>query len=129
MSCGNPVCPNGEEGLAAEKQGTCQKAALPFCGLLQERVELCKIRRRGGGSLFAYTHCMLCVLCGAFTAVEPDLFLAASLASAFWKVCAAKAKDALASGQGAGAFRSALLDAASTLETGEFARLTRAEML
>lgn len=75
------------------------------------------------------TGCMLSVLCGAFAAVEPDVFLAASLASAFWKVCAAKAENALAPGLGTGAFRSALMDAASTLETGEFARLTRAEML
>ena len=75
------------------------------------------------------TGCMLSVLCGAFAAVEPDLFLAASLASAFWKVCAAKAENALAPGQGTGAFRSALMDAAATLETGEFARLTRVEML
>ncbi|MPM31472.1 Hydroxyethylthiazole kinase [bioreactor metagenome] len=75
------------------------------------------------------TGCMLSVLCGGFAAVEPDLFLAASLASAFWKSCAVKAKSALVSGQGAGAFRSALMDAASTLETGEFVRLTRAEML
>ncbi|BAK98774.1 hydroxyethylthiazole kinase [Oscillibacter valericigenes Sjm18-20] len=75
------------------------------------------------------TGCMLSVLCGAFAAVEPDMFLAASLASAFWKVCAAKAESALVPGQGAGAFRSALMDAASALETGEFARLARAETL
>lgn len=43
------------------------------------------------------TGCMLSVLCGAFAAVEPDMFLAASLASAFWKVCAAKAENALSS--------------------------------
>ena len=72
------------------------------------------------------TGCMLSVLCGAFAAEEPDMFLAASLASAFWKVCAVKAENALSSGQGAGAFRCALMDAASALEAGEFARLARA---
>lgn len=75
------------------------------------------------------TGCMLSVLCGAFATVEPDMFLAASLASAFWKVCAAKAENALGPGQGTGAFRSALMDAASTLEAGELARLARAEAL
>ncbi len=91
-----------------------------------------RVCRVSGGSAWMArvtgTGCMLSVLCGAFAAVEPDAFLAASLASAFWKVCAERAENALAPGLGAGAFRSALMDAASTLEPGEFARLTRAEM-
>lgn len=92
-----------------------------------------RVCRVPGGSVWSArvtgTGCMLSALCGAFAAVEPDPFLAASLASAFWKACAAKAESTLAPGQGAGAFRCALMDAASALETGEFARLARAEAL
>ena len=40
-------------------------------------------------SLVTGTGCMLSVLCGVFAAVEPDAAVAAALASAFWKVCAA----------------------------------------
>ena len=75
------------------------------------------------------TGCMLSVLCGAFAAVEPDIFTAAALASAFWKVCGAEAEKLLVPGQGAGAFHSALMDAASTLEPLKFAQLARVEAL
>lgn len=98
--------------------------------VVTDGTRICRIP--GGSAWMARvtgTGCMLSVLCGAFAAVEPDMFLAASLASAFWKACAAKAENALLPGLGAGALRSALMDAASTLETGELARLTRAEML
>lgn len=62
------------------------------------------------------TGCMLSALCGAFAAVEPDGYLAAALASVFWKACAMEAGQALAPGQGAGSFRVALLDAASRID-------------
>ncbi len=65
--------------------------------------------------------CMLSVLCGAFAAVEPDASDAALLASAFWKLCAQRA-EAAAGGRGSGSYRTALLDAASTLTAGEFAK-------
>ena len=67
------------------------------------------------------TGCMLSVLCGVFAAVEPDAAVAAVLASAFWKVCARRA-ERLAGGRGSGSFRTALLDAASTLTAPDAAR-------
>ena len=60
------------------------------------------------------TGCMLSVLCGVFSAVEPEPLAAALLASAFWKACARRA-EALAGEQGPGSFRAALLDAVGTL--------------
>lgn len=58
--------------------------------------------------------CMLSVLCGAFAAVEADYLNAAAQAALFWKCCAAEA-ERRCGGQGAGSFRTALFDAASTL--------------
>ena len=78
-----------------------------------------------GGSnqmaLVTGTGCMLSVLCGVFAAVEPDAAAAAVLASAFWKACARRA-EVLAGGRGSGSFRTALLDAASTLTAPDAAR-------
>ena len=74
------------------------------------------------------TGCMLSALCGAFAAAEPDAFTAAALAAAFWKVCAAQAERSLGSGQGAGALRSALMDAASLLDGGTLAALAQTEL-
>lgn len=73
------------------------------------------------------TGCMLSVLCGAFTAVEPDALKAVALASAFWKSCARQAENALAFGQGAGTFRTALFDAASFLDSKTFEQLALVE--
>ena len=76
----------------------------------------------GGSALMAYvtgTGCMLSVLCGAFAAVEPDMTAAAALASAFWKLCAARAEEN-AAGRGPGSFRAALLDAAWAITVEEF---------
>lgn len=61
------------------------------------------------------TGCMLSVLCGAFAAVEPDYAEAACLASAFWKLSAERAERESA-GDGPGSFRTALFDAAGTLD-------------
>lgn len=58
--------------------------------------------------------CMLSVLCGVFSAVEPDAASAAVLASAFWKVCSQRA-ERMAGSRGPGSFHTALLDAAGTL--------------
>ena len=66
------------------------------------------------------TGCMLSVLCGAFAAVEPDFAEAACLASAFWKLCAERAERASA-GRGPGSFRTALFDAAYTIDCAQFA--------
>lgn len=92
-----------------------------------------RVCRARGGSDWATrvtgSGCMLSALCGAFAAVEPDAFLAASVASVFWKTCAAQAEGALTPGQGAGAFRSALMDAACTLGPGELAMLGESEAL
>jgi hydroxyethylthiazole kinase len=66
------------------------------------------------------TGCMLSVLCGAFSAVEPDPGNAAALAAVFWKLCSQRAEQA-ANGKGPGTFRAALLDAAGTLTAKEFA--------
>lgn len=83
-----------------------------------------------GGSaqmaLVTGTGCMLSVLCGAFAAVEPDPFCAAVLASAFWKICAARAETGSA---GPGSFRAALMDAAAGLTSEELARSARIETL
>ena len=54
--------------------------------------------------------CMLSVLCGAFTAVEPDALTAARHAAAFWKCCATAAA---AQARGNASFRTALLEEAS----------------
>lgn len=85
-----------------------------------------RVFRAAGGSRWMSrvtgTGCMLSALCGAFAAVEPDGYLAAALASVFWKACAMEAEQALASGQGAGSFRVALLDAASRMDGGALAR-------
>ena len=81
----------------------------------------------GGSDLMSSvtgTGCMLSVLCGVFAAVEPDGARAAVLASAFWKVCSSRAEEA-AAGRGPGTFRTALMDAAGTLTTGEFAALAQ----
>ena len=71
----------------------------------------------GGSAMTAMitgSGCMLSALCGAFAAVEPDAFAAASSASEFWKACASRAeKDAR--GRGPGSFRAALIDAAYAL--------------
>jgi hydroxyethylthiazole kinase len=66
------------------------------------------------------TGCMLSVLCGAFAAVEPEPGKAAALAAAFWKVCSRRAEQA-AGDRGPGSFHTALLDAAGTLTSAEFA--------
>lgn len=68
------------------------------------------------------TGCMLSVLCGAFAAVEPSGLVAAVLASVFWKLCSRKAEDQ-AGRLGTGSFRTALLDAASTMMVSEFSAL------
>lgn len=65
------------------------------------------------------TGCMLSVLCGAFLAVEPDAVLAAALASMFWKLCSNKAQIN-SSGCGIYSFRTALLDAASCIDSLSF---------
>lgn len=81
----------------------------------------------GGSDLMSSvtgTGCMLSVLCGVFAAAEPDGARAAVLASAFWKVCSSRAEEA-AAGRGPGTFRTALMDAAGTLTTGEFAALAQ----
>ena len=75
----------------------------------------------GQMALVTGTGCMLSVLCGVFAAVEPDAAAAAVLASAFWKACARRA-EVLAGGRGSGSFRTALLDAASTLTAPDAAR-------
>lgn len=64
--------------------------------------------------------CMLSVLCGAFAAVEPNGAEAALLASSFWKVCSQQAEQTAGS-RGSGSYHIALLDAASTLTTADFA--------
>lgn len=66
------------------------------------------------------TGCMLSVLCGVFSAVEPEPLSAALLASAFWKTCARRAEER-AGGRGPGSFRTALLDAAGTLTAADLA--------
>lgn len=66
------------------------------------------------------TGCMLSVLCGAFSSVEPDGVLAAALASALWKLCSIMAQTE-SSGRGVGSFRTALLDAASHMDGASFA--------
>lgn len=91
--------------------------------------------RIGGGSArmrqITGAGCMLSVLCGAFAAAAPgDAAQATAAAALFWKLCAAQAETASA-GRGAGSFRTALLDAASTLspqamQQGEAALLHRA---
>ena len=63
---------------------------------------------------------MLSVLCGVFSAVEPEPLSAALLASAFWKTCARRAEER-AGGRGPGSFRTALLDAAGTLTAADLA--------
>ena len=55
--------------------------------------------------------CMLSALCGAFAAVESDVFRAACLASQFWKACAAQAENYVGR-RAPGSFRIALMDAA-----------------
>jgi len=64
--------------------------------------------------------CMLSVLCGAFAAVEPDAASAAALASVFWKVCSRRAETRCGT-LGTASFRTALLDAASTLDAAALA--------
>ena len=59
------------------------------------------------------TGCMLSVLCGVFSAAEPNALAAAVLAASFWKTCARRAEEAHPPGPGS--FRTALLDAAATL--------------
>ena len=55
--------------------------------------------------------CMLSVLCGAFSAVQPEFPLAAAVqAASFWKQCAA---EAVIQAHGPASFRVALLDAAA----------------
>lgn len=88
----------------------------------------------GGGSArmrqVTGAGCMLSVLCGAFAAAAPATpAQAAAAASLFWKLCAQQAEQAVA-GRGAGSFRTALFDAASTLapaamRAGEERLLTR----
>ena len=72
------------------------------------------------------TGCMLSVLCGAFAAVEEDAFAAATLAAAFWKVCAEQAEERSA---GPGSFHMHLLDAAGTLTAPALAEQARIEPL
>jgi len=81
------------------------------------------LRITGGSSRTAQVTgagCMLSVLCGAFAAVEPDAVSAAALASVFWKVCSHRA-EARSGTLGTGSFRTALIDAASTLDAAAFA--------
>lgn len=88
-------------------------------------------RVTGGSSLMASvtgTGCMLSVLCGVFSAVEPDALYAAVLASAFWKVCSKRAEQA-AGGRGPGSFRAALMDAAWALTTQDFSSEAQIELL
>ena len=62
--------------------------------------------------------CMLSVLCGAFTAVQPQTPLqAAADAARFWKLCAARAGQ---NAVGPGSLRAALLDSAAALTDAEF---------
>ena len=85
-------------------------------------VRLCVIS--GGSRWMARvtgTGCMLSALCGAFAAVESEGFLAAALASSFWKTCGALAEQSLRPGEGAGTFRVRLLDAASLLTAADWA--------
>lgn len=83
----------------------------------------------GGSSLMACvtgTGCMLSALCGVFAAVESDMLQAAALASAFWKLCARTAA-ASAAERGPGTFRTALIDAAWSLDAAAFGRGARIE--
>ena len=69
----------------------------------------------GGSGRMAFvtgTGCMLSVLCGVFSAVEPNFLQAALLAACFWKACA---KTAEGRSLGPGSFRTALLDAAGAM--------------
>jgi hydroxyethylthiazole kinase len=127
-------------GASAAARMECARALARKCGtavlisgpedVVTDGTRVCRV---AGGSVWmprvTGTGCMLSVLCGAFAAVEPDMFLAASLAAAFWKACAAEAENTLVPGQGAGAFRCALMDAASILEAGEVARLAQIKIL
>ena len=83
-----------------------------------------RVRLIQGGSALSGrvtgTGCMLTVLCGAFAAVEPDFAEAACLASAFWKLCAERAERESA-GRGPGSFRTALFDAAYTIDCAQLA--------
>lgn len=71
---------------------------------------------------------MLSVLCGAFSAVEPDTLQAAALAAAFWKLCAERAETA-AAGHGIGEFRIRLFDAASCMTPEELKAGSRMEVI
>ncbi len=85
----------------------------------------------GGSPLSANitgTGCMLSMLCGAFAAVTADPAEASVLASSFWKVCSALAQQA-AAGRGSGSYHMALMDAASTLTTADFAVKATVERL
>ena len=126
-------------GGAAEDRAACARAlarerrtAVLLTGpedVVTDGERLCRV---SGGSPWMTrvtgTGCMLSALCGAFAAAEPDAFTAAALAAAFWKVCAAQAERSLGPGQGAGALRSALMDAASLLDGGALAALARTEL-
>ena len=70
----------------------------------------------GGSEVMARvtgTGCMLSVLCGIFSAVEPDAEASGVLAAAFWKACSSLAFES--AGGRPGSFRTALLDAAGTI--------------
>lgn len=77
-----------------------------------------RIARFDGGSALCArltgSGCMLSALCGAFAAITPDAFTAASLAAAHWKNCAARA-EAQTAGAGPLAFRAALIDGAGAI--------------
>lgn len=66
------------------------------------------------------TGCMLSVLCGAFSAVEPEAAKAAALAAAFWKLCAETAERNTA-GRGSGTYRTELINAAGLLNSADLA--------
>lgn len=133
----------GEQGVdspAPASLGDRSAAALALAGQYRAAVLLTGPEDlvAGGGTLWRVsggspqmtsvtgTGCMLSVLCGVFTAVEPEPAAAALLASAFWKTCARRGEER-AGARGPGSFRTALLDAAGTLTAAELAEAAEIE--
>lgn len=85
----------------------------------------------GGSALMPFitgSGCMLSALCGAFAAVERDMYLAALYASLYWKRCSELAEIA-AGGRGPGSLRQALMDAAYTVSDEVLASAAQPEIL
>ena len=74
------------------------------------------------------TGCMLSVLCGAFSAVEPEAAKAAAFAAAFWKLCAETAERNTGD-RGSGMYRMELINAAQRLQGDDLSRRGNIQVL